>query len=819
MRNSKIPLPKDEAERLQALKDYEILDTPAEEAFDRITRIASRVLQTPISVISLVDANRQWFKSRQGLDATETPREIAFCTHAILQEEVMVVTDATQDPRFKDNPLVTGDPKIRFYAGAPLRTRQGHGIGTLCAIDRRPREITAEQSELLQDLAQLVIDEMELRLQGQRMLGELRAKEVALAELKSAHARILEESNERRRAEEALNDREARTRVIVDTVLEGIITIDDSGVIETVNPAACRTFGYESDEVIGKNVSMLMPEPFRGAHDGYIRNYLATGKAKIIGIGREVLGQHKDGSTFPMELSVAPMTVADRKMFTGVVRDITERKRIDEMKNEFVSTVSHELRTPLTSIKGSLGLLRGGLVADLPDKARRMIDIAYQNSDRLVRLINDILDVEKIEAGMMKYEIVPVKAGELLAVAVETNRGFGDEHGVSITLDEPLPDVTVKADRDRMMQVLANLLSNAIKYSPEGGAVSVSATLKDQVLRVSVADRGPGIPEKFHESLFAKFAQADSSDTREKGGSGLGLAISKAIVEQHGGSIGFETEIGKGTTFHFDLPVWKPMTGAESAAPASADDRSVRPRILVCEHDRDIATLIVMMIEPGGFDCDVAYSASEAKEMLAGGRYAAMTLDLGLPDQNGLALIREIRDTEPTGELPIIIVSGTPEAAAADMSPNALNGALKIADWLQKPIDQEALRLAVRRALKNDTRHRPRILHIEDDEDIISVVSVLVGGVADVTPAATKKEAIRLIHEERFELVILDLMLPDGSGEDLLCELRRSANSKMPVIVFSAREPSTHLADRIAATLVKSRASNDDLLAVVKSAL
>ncbi len=819
MRNSKIPLPKDEAERLQALKDYEILDTPAEEAFDRITRIASRVLQTPISVISLVDANRQWFKSRQGLDATETPREIAFCTHAILQEEVMVVTDATQDPRFKDNPLVTGDPKIRFYAGAPLRTRQGHGIGTLCAIDRRPREITAEQSELLQDLAQLVIDEMELRLQGQRMLGELRAKEVALAELKSAHARILEESNERRRAEEALNDREARTRVIVDTVLEGIITIDDSGVIETVNPAACRTFGYESDEVIGKNVSMLMPEPFRGAHDGYIRNYLATGKAKIIGIGREVLGQHKDGSTFPMELSVAPMTVADRKMFTGVVRDITERKRIDEMKNEFVSTVSHELRTPLTSIKGSLGLLRGGLVADLPDKAKRMIDIAYQNSDRLVRLINDILDVEKIEAGMMKYEIVPVKAGELLAVAVETNRGFGDEHGVSITLDEPLPDVTVKADRDRMMQVLANLLSNAIKYSPEGGAVSVSATLKDQVLRVSVADRGPGIPEKFHESLFAKFAQADSSDTREKGGSGLGLAISKAIVEQHGGSIGFETEIGKGTTFHFDLPVWKPMTGDDSAAPASVDDRSVRPRILVCEHDRDIATLIVMMIEPGGFDCDVAYSASEAKEMLAGGRYAAMTLDLGLPDQNGLALIREIRDTEPTGELPIIIVSGTPEAAAADMSPNALNGALKIADWLQKPIDQEALRLAVRRALKNDTRHRPRILHIEDDEDIISVVSVLVGGIADVTPAATKKEAIRLIHEERFELVILDLMLPDGSGEDLLCELRRSANSKMPVIVFSAREPSTHLADRIAATLVKSRASNDDLLAVVKSAL
>jgi PAS domain S-box-containing protein len=650
-----------------------------------------------------------------------------------------------------------------------------------------------------------------------RRVGALVARRTA--ELKDVNMRLQTEVEERGWAQAAVADRESRTRAILDTVLDGIITIDESGDIETFNPAASRIFGYGADEVIGQNVKILMPEPYRSGHDGYLRSYQTTGEPKVIGIGREVQGQRKDGTTFPMELAVAPMMVSDRMMYTGIVRDITERKKIDDMKNEFVSTVSHELRTPLTSIKGALGLLQGGLMAELPEKAKRMIEIAYQNSDRLVRLINDILDIEKIEAGMMKYVLVPVSVTDLLTEAIDANRGFADEHGVRLVLADDVTHATVSADQDRMMQVLTNLLSNAIKYSPKEGEVVIRADEEADKIHVSVTDKGPGIHEDFRSSIFAKFAQADSSDTREIGGTGLGLAISKAIVEQHGGTIGFETETAQGTTFHFDLPLREAHTSAPIVVPKADGKARSGSRILVCEDDHDIAELIAMMIESGDFECDIAHTAQQAKSLLAEGTYAAMTLDLGLPDQNGLALIRDIRQDNATQDLPIIIVSATAEGVAAEIHGNSLNSALEITDWLQKPIDEEALRLALKRALRKESNHRPRILHVEDDDDIVSVVSALVGEVADVTPAATREEAKRLIHEETFDLIILDLMLPDGSGEDLLCELHRSTNYKVPVIVFSAREPSADLAYRIEATLVKSHVSNNELLEVVRSAL
>ena len=814
------PVPHDETERLSALFDYAILDTPPEENFDRITRIASRMLKVPMCLVSLVDSDRQWFKSKYGLDADETPRNIAFCAHAIVQDEVMVVPDATKDPRFRDNPLVLGEPNVRFYAGAPLTSWSGHNVGTLCVIDQKPRKQTLEQQEILEDLAKIVVDEMELRLWGKRVLDALGEKDQAVEQLDAAKRDLEAEVEERILAQAEIVDRENRARAILDTVLDGIITIDDSGDIETINPAACRIFGYDADDVIGRNVKVLMPEPYRGGHDGYLRSYIETGEAKIIGTGREVSGQRKDGTTFPMELAVSPMMVGDRMMFTGVVRDISERKKIENMKNEFVSTVSHELRTPLTSIKGALGLLRGGLQADLPDKARRMIEIAYQNSDRLVRLINDILDIEKIEAGMMKYELVPLSLADLLTEAIDANTGFAEEHGVRIELQDQVSGATVDGDRDRMIQVLTNLLSNAVKYSPEAGAVGVRTAARNGWVRVSVSDKGPGIPEKFRDTIFTKFVQADSSDTREKGGTGLGLAISKAIVEEHGGTIGFETMTGEGTTFHFDLPLARTEASASADVPKHDGKVRSRPRILVCEDDHDIAELIAMMIEPGGFDCDIAHTAAEAKALLDEGTYVAMTLDLGLPDQNGLALIREIRENEATRQLPVVVVSATPQRAAAQIRTGSVKGALEIADWLQKPIDEAALRDALERALRSEEpRGARRILHVEDDADIVSIVSTVVGDVAHVVSAATREEAMRLISEQVFDLIILDLMLPDGSGEDLLCELHRSRNYKVPVIVFSAHEPSADLAYRIEATLVKSQATNEDLLEVVRAAL
>lgn len=235
-------------------------------------------------------------------------------------------------------------------------------------------------------------------------------------------------------------DRTETLNAILNTVNDGIITIDSLGVIQTFNVGASRIFGYAADEVIGKNVRMLMPEPYRGEHHGYLNRFLTTGEPRVIGLGREVFGQRKDGTVFPMSLAVGEMPIAGKRMFAGVARDITELKAVEGLKNEFVSTVSHELRTPLTSIKGALGLVRSGVTGDLPDRMTAMLEIAYANSDRLISLINDILDIEKIEAGKMVFRMEPVDLSDIVAKSVEANRTIGEHRSVVLTFNENPPD-------------------------------------------------------------------------------------------------------------------------------------------------------------------------------------------------------------------------------------------------------------------------------------------------------------------------------------------------------------------------------------------
>jgi signal transduction histidine kinase len=240
----------------------------------------------------------------------------------------------------------------------------------------------------------------------------------------------------------------------------------------------------------------------------------------------------------------------------AALEQLDEHKRIERMKDEFISLVSHELRTPLTSIHASLALIEKGLGGELPLQGRRLVGIAHRNSQRLVRLLGDILDLQRIESGALAMELRPVEVAWLLEQAIEANQAYGMQFGVSFVLDGAPPGVKVWADSDRLMQVMANLLSNAAKYSPPHESVRVAASVEDGRVRVTVSDRGPGIPEAFQERVFQRFAQADSSTTRQKEGAGLGLSITKALVERLGGRIGFETQAERGTTFHFELPLW-----------------------------------------------------------------------------------------------------------------------------------------------------------------------------------------------------------------------------------------------------------------------
>ena len=623
---------------------------------------------------------------------------------------------------------------------------------------------------------------------------------------------------ERKQAERTIRENEERTRSIVDNVVDGIITINELGIIQSVNQATNRIFGFVPGELEGRNVKILAAEPFREAHDGYLANYMKTGDAKIIGIGREVVGQRRDGASFPMELAVSNLKLAGEQLFVGVVRDISERKEVDRMKSEFVSTVSHELRTPLTSIRGSLGLIKGGAVGEFPEKAAAMLNLAHKNTERLINLVNDILDMEKIELGRIEFQFNRVDMNELAERAIDANQGFAMEYGVDFEITGTAPETQVWGDKDRLAQVMANLLSNAAKFSPNGTKVWISITRCDGTVRVSVTDQGPGIQEEFRGKIFDKFTQADQSDTRKEGGTGLGLNVSRAIIDKHGGTLDYDSEAGAGATFYFDLPEFKSDSAAGRYTATAPDHRPRRApasgsRILICEDDPDIANLISRMLQQDGYDTDIAHDADEAKEILAEQHFDAMTVDIMLPGQDGISLIRDLRAAEETKDLTTVVVSAKAEEAAQNFAATTMG----IVDWLAKPLNENRLLDAVRKAVSSRPGDKPRILYVEDDTDLVGVITTLLGEAAEVVPVFTFEAAQEMLRCGAFDLAIIDIVLPDGSGLDLLPLLKNNGKPSTPVILFSGEEVGRDTALKVEAALIKSRTTDDELLATIES--
>ncbi|MFA7279938.1 MAG: PAS domain S-box protein [Sterolibacterium sp.] len=647
----KAPIPLNESKRIVALRALDILDSPAEERFDRLTRIAQHIMEVPIVLISLVDSERQWFKSRQGLDASQTPRDISFCGHAIIGTEVFVVPDTLADSRFADNPLVTAAPDIRFYAGAPLTLSDGYNVGTLCAIDREPRQMSEARLAVLRDLAKCASEELER--ERQRRLALVAATN------------------------------QARYMAIVDSSDDAIVSKTLDGIVTSWNPAAERMFGYTAQEMLGKPMALLIP-PSLSSEERQILERLRKGEriehfettrqrksgeifpvsvtispindaaGTIIGaskIVRDITGSklaeealHNSASRLQLAMTAARTSLWDANAATGRVTlcarwaelignlpeetemsfeelavltppeeraavmekmlaalkgekpdylaehrvrhrngywiwiesrgrvvergkdgialrmigtntDITERRGVEQMKAEFVSMVSHELRTPLTSVNGALGLVCGGAVNPASDQAKTMLEVAYKNSQRLIVLINDLLDMEKLSAGKMQFDMQEQALMPIIEQSLESNRAYAEKHGVKLLLQERTDDVKVTVDAGRLQQVMSNFLSNAAKFSPEGGQVEVLMKRQGQFVRVEVIDHGPGISEEFRGRIFQKFSQADSSDTRQKGGTGLGLAITKELIERMNGRIGFDSTPGLGSCFYFELPM------------------------------------------------------------------------------------------------------------------------------------------------------------------------------------------------------------------------------------------------------------------------
>lgn len=453
--------------------------------------------------------------------------------------------------------------------------------------------------------------------------------------------------DDRRRAEEALRASEARIHALLDNMLGGLFMADPRGILELVNPAAEKMFGYTSAELVGKYMGTVLSLPPGTDPHVFLREVLGKSLGKVT----ELEGKRKNGEIFPFELSLFQVDTPEGRRFAGSIVDVTERREVDRLKREFVSSISHELRTPLTSIRGSLGLLAGGALGALPQEAAEIVAVAERNVVRIIGLINDILDLERLEGGRLEMEFESIESSPIVTHALEAVQSFADQAGISLVA-EPA-SVRVRADADRLVQVLVNLLSNAVKFSLAGGTVTVRVVPGPSMAEFQVEDRGRGVPPALREAIFERYRQAEASDSRRKGGVGLGLAICKATVEQHGGSIGVRDAEGAGSTFWFRIPL------ASVARPSvSGHLKGARGLALLVDDDEELLSILELRLAQDRVATQRATTTREAIAAAHALKPDVLVLDLGLPDGDGSQVVEALRGDETLRDLPLLVYTG-----------------------------------------------------------------------------------------------------------------------------------------------------------------
>ncbi|RUT04314.1 hypothetical protein DSM106972_045420 [Dulcicalothrix desertica PCC 7102] len=562
----------------------------------------------------------------------------------------------------------------------------------------------------------------------------------------------------------------------LESAVEGISQLDTSARYIKVNPAYASMLGYQPEELIGMEWQHTIHPDDQERMIAAYQYMLTNGKVEI-----EVKGVRKDNSVFDKQVMMLT-AYNPQQQFIGhycFMKDISDRREVERLKDEFVSVVSHELRTPLTSISGALDLLASGILQTQPEEQKRMLNIAANNTDRLVRLINDILDIERIESGKIQMTKQICNTADLMTQSAEVVEEMALQESVVLSVS-PLK-ANIWADSDRIIQVFTNLLSNAIKFSPKGATVCLSAEIKDSQLNTlsphilfKVQDQGRGIPADKLESIFERFQQVDASDSRQKGGTGLGLAICRSILQHHGGQIWASSTLGVGSTFFFTLPLLP-----EAHCDVNIEEAGA-PLILQCDDDSDIRAVVQTMLQRQGYRVLTAASGLEAVEMAIQQHPAVILLNLMMPGMDGwetLALLKQRTDTQ---NIPIIILSGL--LPNQSLPPG-------VSDWIVKPPNLRLLCQALEKALAKNNQSI-KVLIIEDDQDLAQVLIAMFNrhGI-ETYHAPTGREALQVSQHIIPDLLVLDLGLPEYDGFAVVDWLRQhNSLCRVPLVVYTAQD-------------------------------
>ncbi|PAX52728.1 response regulator [Brunnivagina elsteri] len=537
-----------------------------------------------------------------------------------------------------------------------------------------------------------------------------------------------ESNQEHQRIQAALENSQARLAGIVEIADDGIISIDSNQRITLFNRGAEKIFGFAASEVLGRPLNLLIPLRFTQAHRQHVDEFSTSQiQTRRMGERREIYGKRKDGTEFPAEASISKLNLGEEIIYTVYLQDISERKEIECMKDEFISVVSHELRTPLTSIHGSLGMLTSGLIKAESEQGKRLLQIATDSSDRLVRLINDILDIERIESGKVRMEKQSCNVADLLTEAIKIMQSLADRAGIILSVDSSSGQIW--ADSDRIVQTLTNLISNAIKFSKPGDTVVLEAQPQGEEVIFSVKDTGRGIPEDKLETIFERFQQVDASDSRRQDGTGLGLAICKSIIQQHNGRIWVESTLNQGSKFYFALSLFKSVEISELKSPSTQKHTSV----LVCEDNPTIRTQLKAILEQQGYRVITINSGEDGNTLRSNFDNAMSTtvyannqnpevvlLDLLVPNLKGWEVTAILKKPSDKSNIPMILCSvGTTEARNQSTNP--------FVDWVCQPVEENSLFQLLQQLLTQSSKPS-RVLIVEDDPKIAELLVTLLNG-------------------------------------------------------------------------------------------